>query len=61
MRISIYSGNVTVLGQMAGVGTGNYSESQFSDVEDGLWYSSYVTLAADNGIVNGDGGPRPWL
>ena len=52
---------VTVLGRLAGADVSSYSESAFSDVENGTWYTEYVGWAADNEIVLGyeDGTFRP--
>ncbi|MBE6598550.1 MAG: hypothetical protein E7638_03810 [Ruminococcaceae bacterium] len=46
---------VTVLGRMAGVDTSLYTETTFSDVVAGEWYSTYVEWAASKGIVLGYG------
>jgi len=46
---------VTVLGRLCQVDTLGYTETSFSDVPEGEWYSSYVEWAAKNGIVNGVG------
>jgi len=49
---------VTVLGRLCDIDTAKYRVSQFSDVPAGEWYTSYVTWAADKGIVNGVGDGR---
>lgn len=46
---------VTVLGNKAKVESTAYSDSSFSDVAPGKWYSPFVEWAAGNGIVNGVG------
>jgi len=46
---------VTVLGRMAEIDESAYTHSSFSDVDIGAWYSSFVTWAAENGIVTGVG------
>lgn len=47
---------VTVLGRLAGVKTSDYTQSSFSDVQNGLWYSAYVQWASSSGIVTGENG-----
>ncbi len=44
---------VTVLGRMAGISTGSYTGSAFSDVAVSEYYAPYVQWAAQNGIVSG--------
>lgn len=49
---------VTVLGRLCEVNTADFTESGFTDVPDGQWYTPYVDWAAHGGIVNGIGGNR---
>ena len=44
---------VTVLGRIEGVDQNNYPESTFKDVEQGTWYTPYVSWANEFGIVKG--------
>lgn len=44
---------VTVLGRMAGIDTGDYSNSVFTDLAKGQYYVPYVAWAYENGIVKG--------
>jgi hypothetical protein len=46
---------VTVLGRLADADISAYTDSDFSDVESGQYYTAYVEWAKDNGIVNGVG------
>lgn len=46
---------VTMLGRMAGVKDTDYTTSVFRDVPDGVWYTSFVAWATENGIVDGYG------
>lgn len=46
---------VTILGRMEGVKDSDYITSDYSDVEQGIWYSGYVAWASETGIVNGYG------
>jgi hypothetical protein len=46
---------VTVLGRIAGVLADHTAESKFSDVVSDGWSVGFITWAADNGIVNGNG------
>ncbi len=46
---------VTVLGRMAVIDTAQYTDSSFSDVPAGKYYSPYVQWASANGIVSGVG------
>lgn len=49
---------VTVLGRMAGVDPADYPGTDFTDVQEGLWYAPYVKWAAQYGITTGTGGGR---
>lgn len=49
---------VTILGRLDGVPESKEAKSDFSDVESGQWYTSYVEWAAQEGIVNGYGNNR---
>ncbi len=44
---------VTVLGRIEGVDQNNSPESTFKDVEQGTWYTPYVSWANEFGIVKG--------
>lgn len=44
---------VTILGRFHGIDTSLYTETPFSDVEAGQWYTPYVAWAYENGIVAG--------
>ncbi|MBQ6676972.1 MAG: S-layer homology domain-containing protein [Clostridia bacterium] len=44
---------VTILGRMAGVDASKYTNSPFSDVPAGQWYTPYVAWAKETGVVNG--------
>ena len=44
---------VTVLGRLCGVDTSLYTQTSYSDVQPGLWYSPYVEWARQIGLVNG--------
>ncbi|MBQ7600390.1 MAG: S-layer homology domain-containing protein [Clostridia bacterium] len=44
---------VTVLGRIEGVDQNNYPQSTFKDVEQGTWYTPYVSWANEYGIVKG--------
>jgi len=46
---------VTVLGQLAGIDTADYSGDSFDDVDTAQWYAPYVKWAAELGIVSGVG------
>lgn len=49
---------VTVLGRMAGVDPADYPGTDFTDVQEGLWYAPYVKWAARYGITTGTGGGK---
>lgn len=49
---------VTVLGRMAGVDPADYPGTDFTDVQEGLWYAPYVKWAAQYGITTGTGGGK---
>ncbi|MEE0775690.1 MAG: S-layer homology domain-containing protein [Bacillota bacterium] len=44
---------VTLLARMSGADVSKYTTSDFSDVQKGKWYTSYVQWAKENQIVNG--------
>ncbi|MBE6573733.1 MAG: S-layer homology domain-containing protein [Ruminococcaceae bacterium] len=44
---------VTILGRFHGIDTTEYTETPFSDVKEGQWYTPYVAWAYENGIVTG--------
>jgi pimeloyl-ACP methyl ester carboxylesterase len=44
---------VQVLANLENIDASDYTNSSFSDVADGQWYTAAVAWAADNGIVNG--------
>jgi hypothetical protein len=46
---------VTVLGRLYGADASAYTDSEFSDVAAGQYYTAYVEWAKENGIVNGVG------
>ena len=49
---------VTVLGRMAGVDPADHPGTDFTDVQEGLWYAPYVKWAAQYGITTGTGGGK---
>ncbi len=52
---------VTILGRLAGIDTGEYTQLSFTDVQAEDWYGPYVAWAAETGITLGfeDGSFRP--
>lgn len=49
---------VTVLGRLAGIDPGAYTDGGFADVKDGSYYLPYIRWAEKNGIVHGVGNGR---